>query len=98
MNTAKAYQSAVNPPSDKPEDVKETVDPDSIILQQKVHEWKRSTVNVEYVRKTQEQISSLLDDAMKLAVQYHQSNNHQQIINKLVQADTLRKVVNDHVS
>ena len=55
--------------------------------------WRNSTVTQEIFSEMEEQVISLERQARDLACTYHQHQNHQQIIQLLVRANELRKLI-----
>jgi len=70
---------------------------DALIKQQRL-EWTQSQVTQNVMSTLANEVDELETDARQLAVSYHTHNNHQQIISKLIKADTLRKVIEKHAS
>jgi hypothetical protein len=100
MNFGKIYSSVTKLPREEsftnPPDSVEKSNNDAARIQA-VHNWKQSTVTQEFVKSTQDEISDLINKAIALAVSYPTTNNHQQIVQNLVKADTLSKLLDIHI-
>lgn len=68
-----------------------------ITLQTKL-DWIRSIRTQEVFVETRSKVTELETEARKLAVNYHNHGNHQQIIQKLVEANILREFINTYAS
>ena len=97
MNPAKIYGDAVGRTEAYQRrvgelDVKTGVSPtEEATLKQQKFDWLQSSVTTVMFKQIGEQIEALRNQATELATTYHQHNNHQQIINLLIQANTLKK-------
>jgi hypothetical protein len=60
--------------------------------------WLESTITQEIFKEVRDEITSLESKARDLACSYPVHQNHQQIINALVRAEELRKVVTKYAS
>ncbi len=100
MSLLSAYtQSAKNPvntDNEEPEQSVASLQESEARIQAK-HNWKQSTVTQEFVLSTQEEIGTLLKDAVNLAVSYPTHNNHQQIVQKLQSVKTLQEFLDKHI-
>lgn len=54
--------------------------------------WKSHPFTAKLHKDLVEEMSNLLDSAIALSSNYHQHNNHQIIIDKLIRVDQLRKI------
>lgn len=61
-------------------------------------DWLKSTVTQEMLENIGKEITTLINQAIDMSLTYHQTNNHQQIINTLVKVHTLRKVLKDYAN
>lgn len=75
------------------EEKKETlVEPNAIAVQEHFN-WLASDSTKRMMLSLKKQSDSLVTDAIGLALVNHQSDNSKQIVHKLIEANTLRKVV-----
>ena len=88
MNSA--YHKTVSLPVDV---VPQEVPEDAAVVQMRT-EWSRHPITKEFFEKLSKDIVRLQDEAVALATVNHQGQHNGQITNKLIQADTLRKVIN----
>jgi hypothetical protein len=58
--------------------------------------WKASTITKEKIDKYCAEIASLLDEAVRLAVNYHTHSNHNKILANLIRIDTLKTIIKDY--
>ena len=93
MNQAKLYSDATSLPDEKAPAVDT---PEQAMHKQLILNWRNDAITRIKVAELEKQITELLEEATQLAVSYPQTNNHQQIVQKLVKADTLRKVVDSY--
>ena len=94
MNFGKIYSDATKlPKKDTPEEEKEKLSAEQhkAIEQQSKEQWLKHPVTINLLKIIAEQQTQLLEQAVQLAVTYHQHNNHQQIIKCLIEADALTK-------
>lgn len=95
-NLAKLYTDATRLPKEVKEDnSKESEDSKQ---QSQANEtfklnWLGQPQTKDFFEKVEDDINNLLHEAVNLAVQYPQTNNHDGIVNRLVRVDTLRKVL-----
>lgn len=61
-------------------------------------DWLASTETQRLLKSLLKESDSLVGEAIGLALTHHQSDNTKQIVQKLVEANTLRKVVKTYVS
>lgn len=93
MNTASLYQKATNPVEEQAP-VQET--PEQALNKQLFANWRSDAITRIKIIELETQISELLRDAVQLAVTYPTTNNHQQMVQKLIRVDALRKVVESY--
>lgn len=67
------------------------------VRQQLKISWLQSTVTEEMVKSLSNDRDSLLKQAINLAETYQTNGNHQQIINCLIKASTIGKVIEQYV-
>lgn len=100
MSLLSAYthsaKNPVNPDEEQPEQSVSQMQESEARIQAK-HNWKQSTITQEFVKQTQDEIGTLLTDAVNLSVSYPQHNNHQQIIHKLIKVKALQEVLDTHI-
>ena len=70
---------------------------DVVAAQAKLN-WLASDITQRVVKDIIKQSDSLVADAIGLALVNHQSDNSKQIVHKLIQAETLRKVVEKYAT
>lgn len=61
-------------------------------LTQLKHDWLTNPITAAMFKNIGIEVSSLMEQAISLAVSYPQHNNHQQIVEKLVRINELRKI------
>ena len=62
---------------------------------QRKMDWMQSTHTENLIKKYTEEINNLIAQAMVLATTYSSHQNHFEIINKLIRANELRKLIED---
>lgn len=87
----KAYELITGAVDHQPVEHKPEV-PDAI-REQLLANWKRSTITKELLESLSREVNTLETQARSYACSYSQHNNHHQIINALVRAAELRKVI-----
>ena len=68
------------------------IEEDVVAVQAKLN-WLQSDVTQRIIKDILKQSDSLVADAIGLALVNHQQDNSKQIVHKLIEANTLRKVV-----
>lgn len=61
-------------------------------------EWVKSTETQRMVAQLTENSNKLVDDAISLALINHQQDNAKSIIHKLIEANSLRKIIKTYAS
>lgn len=87
----KAYELVTGAVDHQPVEKKPEV-PDAV-REQLLLNWKRSTITKELMDSLSREVENLESQARSYACSYPQHNNHHQIINALVRASELRKVI-----
>ena len=98
MNTAKIYAKGTGQeaqPSDE-----EVAQKNASLMEEQNKKaskeaWRRHPLTREFFFEINSEVSKLDNLARELAMNYHQTNNHNVIIQTLVKAETLRKLVTD---
>jgi len=92
MNHAKIYSQAVSGNVDVVP-LNPQVEVDNAIAGQQLAQWVANPLTQKHFSLLVKQSESCIDDALALATVNHQNNNSQLIVNKLLEANVLRKVV-----
>ena len=81
----------------RPQESLPPVQEDVVKVQARV-DWLASAETQRLVKTLTKEINQLMSDAIGLARVNHQSENSKQIVHKLIEADTLRKVVENYAT
>lgn len=96
MNTVKIYSKAIGTPvDDSIVQVKLQQQTNKADRQASIQQWKQHPLTKEFFSKINNDIAELDNEARELAFNYHQTNNHDAIIQRLLRASTLRKVIEE---
>lgn len=66
------------------------------IRQLELQQWKQQSLTIELFRELSSEIEKAETRARQLATTYHTHNNHQEIINLLIKAETYRTLRNNY--
>ncbi len=100
MSQSRAYSQAIGrgPKEDE-------INPDGTIPTQKEPDaarhnvkvqWLESTITQEFLKKLSDEITNLVGEAIALSCNYHQTQNHLQIINRLIRAAELKRLLREN--
>lgn len=78
-------------------DARRAVQPEPVDINFKM-EWVKSTETQRMVAQLTENSNKLVDDAISLALINHQQDNAKSIIHKLIEANSLRKIIKTYAS
>lgn len=71
---------------------------EELLAKQHLIDWKTDSNTVKMFKEMGDEAVNLVDQAIELALSYHQHNNHIQIISLLIRANTIRKQINTYAN
>lgn len=98
MNTAKIYSQAIGRVP-KPQlgeltpNAGDNSPTEELMKKQYLLDWRQNSLTVDMFRKMGDEVQTLVDQAIELALGYHQHNNHISIITLLIRANTIKKQI-----